>query len=472
MSRKTTKSILSRDEISLLKNSEELKNSELYGNLFDILSQIENPEAITLSELISIGLNHNGITILKNNKKSIIDNINREWYVESKSAEDPNKKIRCGLCNTPNRYLFYIKNRLNNQQLNVGSHCMTKFPEIEGYANHKYQLAKIQRSQRETARWLKFHDKFPNAEDIIDSANYYFDNLPILLPYEIYFPLKNVVFQLHVIYNKYIKYGTTPTKTSKTSFELFNENINSFYKLKGLSDNFIESNLNKPYICKQAEIEWMLENKKLSLLEEISKNKGSYSMQTIGKVTSINFINKHFKKFSKCNVKYITLIPPKDNYSTMRFIIKNEGVDFLYDINIKKFMSKIGASCILIRDYEYNEKDLFNISKIVISNSNLSKIIDVINNPLKRMGYAILNDETTNDLYLYEKSYKSIKQFSLADFLNLYDIRKIRKHINSKDFIGVLITHKKWISSEEQERIGLDEKISNLYYHQYIEPYL
>ena len=158
MSRKATKSILSRDEISLLKSSEEIKNTDLYGNLFNILLEITKLEAVTLDELKEHGLDNIGVTILTHNKGKLIDDITHEWYVESKSAEDPDKKIHCGLCNTPNKYLFYIRNRLNNIQLNVGSSCMKKFSEIEGYANHKYELGKIQRNQRERAHWLQFHD--------------------------------------------------------------------------------------------------------------------------------------------------------------------------------------------------------------------------------------------------------------------------------------------------------------------------
>ncbi len=40
MSRKMTKSDLSRADISLLINSEEAKNTQLYGNLYDIFDGI------------------------------------------------------------------------------------------------------------------------------------------------------------------------------------------------------------------------------------------------------------------------------------------------------------------------------------------------------------------------------------------------------------------------------------------------
>ena len=54
MSRKTTKSIISRDEISLLLNSEEPKDTKLYGNLYSVLSNLQNLKAVSLDQLSDI----------------------------------------------------------------------------------------------------------------------------------------------------------------------------------------------------------------------------------------------------------------------------------------------------------------------------------------------------------------------------------------------------------------------------------
>ncbi len=471
MSRRTTKSILSRDEISLLRNSEALKNTDLYGNLYKTLSAITRLEAVTLNELIEYGLDDKGITILCHTKGKLLDSIMHEWYVESKSAEDPDKKIRCGLCNTPNRYLFYIRNRLSNIQLNVGSSCMKKFSEIEGYANHKYQLGQIQRSQQQTARWIKFHDKFPEAESIIDSANFYFDNLPILLPGDMYYRLEETVHQLHVIHMQYVKYGKTPKESSRDVFELFDTTINEYNKLKIRSDNFVKKNLNEPFTCKRSEIDWMKQNKKDSLLKEISLNNGLYTVETLGEISSVNFIIQQFSIFSnRMSTQSIKFILPKGEHSSLYFTVK-QGDEYLYNTSIKKFMKQIGAKCFFDSTYIINEQELFKISKIVVSDKNLEFVTESLKYNLDKIRYALLIDDYSENIYIYHKYRKDIKEFSYSDFLHLYDLNKIRKHKNDKDFIGFLITYKKWIPHEEQERLGLDEKIETLYYQQYIEPY-
>lgn len=471
MSRKTTKSILSRDEISLLINSEEIKNTDLYGNLYNILLHIIELEAVTINQLKEYGLNEKGVTILTHNKGRLIDDVTHEWYVESKSAEDPDKKIRCGLCNTPNRYLFYIRNRLNNVQLNVGSSCMKKFSEIEGYTNHKYELGKIQRNQRERARWLQFHEKFPEAESIIDSANFYFDNLPILLPYNIYFDLEECVHLLHIIHVQYIKYGKSPKGSHKDSFELFSETISKYNRLKNKSDQFIKKNINKPLICKRSEINWIIKNKKDQLLKEIALNNGVYTVDTLGEIYSTNFIIRNFNLYSKrIQSHFIKLICPKDEYSSLYFTIR-QGNEFLYNVSMKRFMKQIGTKCFFNTNYIINEEELFKISKIVMSDKILEYITESLKTDLNKIKYALLVDDDAKNVFLYHKFRKDIKEFTYIQFVQLYDLYKIRKYKRNIEFVEFLMTYKKWISLEEQEKTGIDEKIEQLYYYQYIKPY-
>ena len=441
MGRKTTKSILSRDEISLLKNSDEIKNTDLYGNLYNTLLKITELEAVTLNELQEYGLDNTGVTILTHNKGKLIDDITHEWYVESKSAEDPDKKIRCGLCNTPNRYLFYIRNRLNNIQLNVGSSCMKKFSEIEGYANHKYELGRIQRNQRERAHWLQFHEKFPEAESIIDSANFYFANLPILLPYKIYFCLEESVHLLHIIHTQYIKYGQAPKEFPKDPFELFDETINKYNRLKIKADDFIKNNINNPFICKRSEIDWMIKHKKEQLLKKVALNNGIYTVDTLGEISSINFITQYFNIFlNRMPSGNFKLIKPNDEDSFLCFTIKH-GNEYLYNISLKRFMQQIGAKCFFDTKYIIPEKELFKISKIAVTNKTIEYVTESLKADFDKMRYALLIDDYAENIYLYQKFRKDVKEFAYANFLQLYDLNKIRKHKSNRDFIGFLITY-------------------------------
>lgn len=168
MGRKTTKSILSRDEMSLLLNSEEPKNIKLYGNLYSIICDLPKLKAVTLEQLPDI--DNKAKAALTYNKKTFIDTVIREWYAERVSEEDPAQKVRCELCNTPNKYLYYIRNRKNNTLLNVGSRCITKFPGIEGYVEQKKQLSQIHKGHQIIKRRNEFYEHFPNYEDFISDG--------------------------------------------------------------------------------------------------------------------------------------------------------------------------------------------------------------------------------------------------------------------------------------------------------------
>ena len=134
-------------------------------------------------------------------------------------------------------------------------------------------------------------------------------------------------------------------------------------------------------------------------------------------------------------------------------------------------MKQIGSKCYFDTNFKFDEDELYQVSKIVVSNKNLERVIYSVEEKLERMRYVLLDAEDTQDLYLYNKNNKDIKKFSYSAFLQLYDLKIIRKHKDNSTFIGYMITYKKWISYEEQKQIGVDEKINRLYYHQCIEPY-
>lgn len=465
------KAVLILDEINLLLNSEEPKNTKLYGNLYEVLLQMRELKAITLDELKKYNLDKVAQAALTYNKTTLMDNVKDEWFVESNSSEDISKKVKCGLCNTPNKYLFFIRNRKNHIRLNVGSYCMTKFPGIEGYTEYKYHLNKVIKNQQAVERRTEFHNKHPNVIEIIDSANYYFDNLPILLPYDLYHNLKDAVTNLRLIYSQYVSYGKKPFKSNKNSFDLFSEMIELYNGLKKLSDSFVLHNNDIPFICKRDEIDWMIENKQWKLLDEIAQNNGLYTEITIAKITSLKFIKQYFPEFVKHNKSQIAqYIENENDNSQLKFSLSKFGYQFQFIISVKKFMRDIGAKCIFDNSFSYNEYDMFKVSEIAFTNRNLQNALDSISDIMDKFGYAFLFDDDTNDIYVYKKSDKAVKLYSDKDFLKTFSVYFI---INSYDVYRAiaLLTSKNWILREEQAKKGIDDKVSNLYYRQHIEPY-
>lgn len=119
-----TKLILAQDEVILLKNSEIAKNSDIYGDLFIAIQPYRTVSKKDLEE--DITFDDKSKAVLLNNKKMLIDNIKDEWSGIGYSDET-DKEIRCQLCSHLNRWVYYIKNRNNGNELHVGSDCIKNF---------------------------------------------------------------------------------------------------------------------------------------------------------------------------------------------------------------------------------------------------------------------------------------------------------------------------------------------------------
>ena len=264
------KTVLTLDEINLLKNSEELKDTNLYGNLYDCILKLQNPKATSLESIPN--LDDLGRAALTINKKTLIDNVIKEWYAEKVSEEDPNKKVHCGLCNTPNKYLYYIRNRKNQTLLNVGSRCILKFPGLEGYIEKKQQLNEILKGHQIVNRRNEFYAKFPSVENTISESEKYFSTLPILLPYKLYCDLQSTIEKMRQIYSKYVQEGKKPFESKLTSFELFQSELEHYHSYQDAANRFIKEHITDRLICKRPEIDWLIANKKLKLLQQIAEN--------------------------------------------------------------------------------------------------------------------------------------------------------------------------------------------------------
>lgn len=255
MSRKLSKSDLSRADISLLINSEEAKNNHLYGNLYDILLQIKDLRAISLDELKCYNLNHGGIAALTYNRHTLIDNATREWRAATNIIDNPKRTAACQLCNAPKlRYECYIYNIKNGTELLVGSECVNHF-KIDGYLNQKKQLAQIHIGQKIAQRKNEFYSRFPDYEDFIFDAERYFSTLPILLPYKLYISLEDTISRMKLIAVKYVNEGKKPYDSKYDSFDLFRLAVDNYQKLKTDSDNYVNINIGEKFVCKRPEMD-------------------------------------------------------------------------------------------------------------------------------------------------------------------------------------------------------------------------
>lgn len=467
MSRKMTKSDLSRADISLLINSEEAKNTQLYGNLYDILVQIRNLKAITLEELKNRNLNNDGVSAITHNRHTLIDNATKEWRATSTVEINYEKNARCQLCNASNlKFECHIRNIKNNIELLVGSECVNKF-KIDGYIEQEKQLKDIKKGQKIVQRRNQFYNHFPDYEDFISEAEKYFSTLPILLPYELYIQLQNTIERMKLVATKYVNEGKKPYDSQLDSFGLFQLATDNYNRLKIDSDKHINSNINKKFICKRPEIDWMISENKTTLLQQISENEGLYTLNTLKNMYSFSFVKR-----------YLELILNRNNSDLMKFEkITESSIIFsfnkfgyqphiLFDIHLKDFMQYIGANCIISNSFGYGSKEILSISTIINSKSNLLSIIEYIDNIMNLLNCVFLVDDISNSLYLCRKGDRAVRKFSYYAFMKNYSKCILLPDEEIKKYLISIVKGSdniKWITAEMQSKQGIDDKIGSLY---------
>ena len=149
MSKKSSKLLMRKEEMILLKNSEAGKNTDMYGNIYQVLSNYDtlSEEEFHTNKL----LDDKSRAVILNNKKILIDEIKDEW-VGIGTSDEASGEIHCQLCGRKNKYVYYIQNKLNEKELNVGSDCINKFPGIDNVRalrrSHTIQSTEMKRSKR------------------------------------------------------------------------------------------------------------------------------------------------------------------------------------------------------------------------------------------------------------------------------------------------------------------------------------
>ncbi len=466
-----SKTILNLIEINLLLNSEEPKNIDLYGNLYSVLSQLQKLKAVSIDDLSN--LDNKAINVLLHSKKDLIDTTVREWRATTTIIERSQRDMVCELCNTPIKYLCYIFNFKNNIELRVGSECIKKFPNMEGYTQHNEQLKTIHKNQKVIARRNIFYEHFPNCEEFIYSAEKYFSNIPILLPYELYSKIESTITRMRLIFAKYVNEDKKPFNSQMNSFELFQLAIDQYSQLKFQADNFVAENKNNLLICKRREIDWLISQNKQKLLEQISKNQGNYNLSTLKQMCSYSFVLDYKDDIFARNQSKLFQFTRIDS-DAVYFSFTKHGYQpsLAFKLSLQEFVKEIAADCIFNQDYLYN-LDLFYQKGIILNTrNNIESIKNYVADFIYNFNCVLLFDDKTNNLILCRRNDKAIRTFNPRQFIVSYSNQIQNSDADIKKYIFSIIkggSSVKWISTEEQSRQGIDDKINKLYKEQYLD---
>ena len=454
--------ILTKRDITLIKNSEEVKKVEIYGNLYDCLesyttlSPKDLQKDIVFDDKARLALNHNIKTMMKH--------VEGEWYAKT-SSQMATQETHCQLCGAKNIYVCYIVNRTNGKELHVGTECIKKYKDIYGADVAISKLKAGQRDTKKEERRSTFDVALGENIDFTKTSDNKVETFPIILPYKLHTQLKQTIKDCNRIRTSYVSSGGDLDEC----ISKYNSKITEFDKLYKDAESYYAKNANNPLICTREIGDWLKVHHP-DIIPKIQKAKSILNEDTLQYIHEPNFIRKNLPIFERCikdnDVTFLGI-----NGDVIRFKIANDRFiqPIYFTMPISGFMKNIGCHCLTQSGYKFSKS---NLSPSVENNaSNLRNVFNYFTGILSNTGYNIILEEKTSQLY-WEKRQSIIanKWSRRAKDTNtspIYKLTQIEKVLNimsyillidkpekeiSKAIINKVSMDGKWISKEEKDR--------------------
>lgn len=390
--KKTTGGLLmTKDEMVLLKNSEAAKNTDVYGNLYAVLSEYGtfSRDQLKNNQL----LDDKAKSVLLSNKQILLKDINDEWVGISVSDES-DEEVHCQLCGRKNKYVYFIQNRKNEKELNVGSSCINKFPGIANVSTLKHNYKKSSEENKKNQRRIEFDGIDLKDIDFIKTIEEWYKSFPVLLPDTLDSQIRDLVYNLNFIRTSYVNSGGDIEEVRNKYFQFKKEILS----LKESAIRFYNDNKNDILICEKDMVIW-LKDRYPHIIEKIQMNGGMFAKDTLQYAHESRYVEKNLTYFRKHLVdKDIRIINVNGSY--IRFVIQNQNYVYpmVFCMGCKDFMKNIGCHCLSEENYSFGRNDLTNLS-IEYGRKNFEAMVNRLISPLNSIGLAIERSEITDDTY-------------------------------------------------------------------------
>ncbi|WP_454053955.1 hypothetical protein [Clostridium sp. Marseille-Q7071] len=438
--------IIDQEERQLVYHSEFINK---YPKLKELLN---NKMKVSKKDLINIkNLDKDLYNLIKYNFKNIVKESSKEW---SAFKYDGESKKKCSLCNTPNKYIFLIKNKVNNIVLNVGSECRKKFPGIDSIIDGK-SIDQIKKDRsKEVRRMLRiseFNDKYPDTIKKFEIWQEYYNELPIIMPKKIHTGFIKLLRDSKEFYNNYIE-----GKKLKKELNDFSKYIYDYNTLATKIDIIINSNKSKEFICTKSIKDWLLSNNLNGVIELIINDDGYITIKSVRYIYYFPFLERYIYKFQNVfeNLNFIIEEFNEDEVVISYKFINNNKVHFR--ISLKNFMNKYGQ--IIFEEFSNyvtvsNILENFNIIK---SEGNYYNISNIINSEIDKKKYTVTIDLDRNELEVEDKINKKYCSLKAEVFIQS-SITCLLERENNESLIQLIEKVQNWKDISEKKKYNIDE---------------
>lgn len=382
--------------------------TEEYPWLYELLDQNEKLEIEDVPHEYQVDFQHVVPYILKQ--------CGEEWKGSEtllNPVEDLGEQRRsCGLCGTPNRYIYYIQNRLNGNTLNVGSDCVEEF-SIDFLREGKSKGQLLKEAKRIKRRSV-VNQLFPGLENKIDEWSTRLERYELQIPNEYSRQYTADGKRLQVLYLGFLE------ETYQES--VFPEIEQILYREKNylaVFEDYHERNRHNPFIATSNMIRW-LKGRNDNQTIEFLKEDGVVSARTITRVWERTFINRIRPHISE-SLTQAQLQIEKYDYENAGFVLQttHQGIRLL--IKFEKFFIYFGP--VLFGEKSLGALDFRNVLKVseLYDKSSYDAVIEEMSIAIRQshVGLSTRDDYfSKNEILLIERRSQLILPYNLNEFIH------------------------------------------------------
>ncbi len=400
---------------------------------FPFLLNILNKNDKVTHEIVAT-LSDEEKNFFNNTLPQVIKQAQSEWVNYGDCHDLGEVSTQCTICETPNRYLYYITNLRSGKSINVGSECIKKFFDDitnkigrSGFDSYHRQQVKQARKLR---RLHEFNQVFPGAERTLTSWMDELNSLPFMIPADLEKEYKNNYY----IARELIKDFQNRKNNDEIIFKEFESVVNRREIIWAKINEFITQIKDNKFAVNKEILNWLNIYRKNTVLGHL-KTKCLIDLSTFSEIWEPNFINKltnYINKLLNRTVFYII----KVDHSNLRYIIQYKGnINLELEISYRNLAIIIGPYIFRTPDSPISHDRLLDDCSLNGSRS-YDTFIEALRPYYKKHGINLHSYyQDFNEIILVDQRERKYKVINLGAFIKNHMIILYKNKIKDVDQI-------------------------------------
>lgn len=269
-------------------------NSHILKDFPWLRSLLDTNERLTKELVESLPAEHRNF--FDNMLDRVVKQAAEEWKGDEKRliedrGPDNRAWLKCSLCGTPNRYIFYIENRFNANRLNVGSECIKYFGLT---VRRDKSMSDLIREATRIRLLGVLNEKLPGIAALVEGWSHSLEEHPVILPASLENRHVELGTKIRDLYERYL--NGIIDETAIEQIALLSSNAKT---LSQEIEQYVAENLNKEFAAKSEIRTWLNNRGYHQVLEMIKEDEGQITWRTAHRIEELRFVRSLVPHFSR-----------------------------------------------------------------------------------------------------------------------------------------------------------------------------